>query len=99
MAVQTLQSFTNNREKREKLLKNSAQQEGSPTHAYDAVERRIRLIRKIGRRASESDSNARYIDYDGFPFGELFRLNRHRTRQRAKQAFLQFFVLFAPTNG
>lgn len=73
MEVKTLQSFTNKREKLEKsfdkLLKD---QDGLSTHAYDATDDAIRLLRKKApeTRNSKLMKRAVILITDGFPVGD-----------------------------
>jgi VWFA-related protein len=73
MQVKTLQSFTNKPEKLnktfDKLLKD---QDGLSTHAYDAVDDAIRLLRKKSPRSIKDQLPRRVVIVvtDGYPVGD-----------------------------
>lgn len=73
MKVKTLQSFTNRREKLEKTFeKLEREQEGLSTHAFDAVDDAIRLIRKKSPPSvrNQIPKRAVILITDGFPVGD-----------------------------
>ena len=73
MEVKTLQSFTNRPEKLEKSFeKLLREQEGLSTHAYDAVDDAIRLLRKKSPSAVKEKIPKRAVILitDGFPVGD-----------------------------
>lgn len=73
MEVKTLQSFTNRPEKLEKTFdKLMKDQEGLSTHAYDAVDDAIRLLRKKSPSSirNQLPKRAVVLITDGFPVGD-----------------------------
>ena len=73
MEVKTLQSFTNRPDKLEKTFeKLLREQDGLSTHAYDAVDIAIRLLRKKSPSAIKEKMPKRAIILitDGFPVGD-----------------------------
>ncbi len=73
MDVKTLQSFTNRPDKLEKTFeKLLREQDGLSTHAYDAVDDAIRLLRKKSPSAIKEKMPKRAIILitDGFPVGD-----------------------------
>jgi len=73
MRVKTLQSFTNRPDKLEKTFeKLLREQEGLSTHAYDAVDDAIRLLRKKSPSAIKEKIPKRAVVLitDGFPVGD-----------------------------
>ena len=73
MEVKTLQSFTNRPDKLEKTFeKLLREQDGLSTHAYDAVDDAIRLLRKKSPSAIKEKMPKRAIILitDGFPVGD-----------------------------
>jgi VWFA-related protein len=74
MEVKTLQSFTNRPDKLEKSFsKLIREQEGLSTHAYDAVDDAIRLLKKKSPSAVKDKIPKRAVILitDGFPVGDV----------------------------
>jgi VWFA-related protein len=98
MNVHTLQGFTNKPEKLEKtfdrLLK---EQEGLSTHAYDAVDDAIRLIRKKGpeTRNNKPMKRAVVVITDGFPVGDT--VSPKTVIERANDAETSVYSVILPS--
>ena len=74
MNVSTVQSFTNRREKLESSIsKLKRDRDGLSTHAYDAVDHGIRLLRNKGPKYSMNRLTKRAVVLitDGFPVGDI----------------------------
>lgn len=74
MDVSTIQSFTNRRERLESSIsKLKREQDGLSTHAYDAVDHAIRLLRNKGPKYSMNrlTKKAIVVITDGFPVGDV----------------------------
>lgn len=74
MDVSTLQSFTNRRERLETSIgKLKRDRDGLSTHAYDAVDHAIRLLRNKGPKYSMNrlTKKAVVVITDGFPVGDV----------------------------
>ncbi len=74
MNVSTVQSFTNRREKLESSMSRlKRDRDGLSTHAYDAVDHGIRLLRNKGPKYSMNRLTKRAIVLitDGFPVGDI----------------------------
>ena len=74
MDVKTLQSFTNRREKLARSIdKLKRDQDGLSTHAYDAVDDAIRMLRKKSPKVSGNRLTKRAVIVitDGFPVGDV----------------------------
>ncbi len=74
MNVSTVQSFTNRREKLESSIsKLKRDRDGLSTHAYDAVDHGIRLLRNKGPKYSMNRLSKRAVVLitDGFPVGDI----------------------------
>lgn len=98
MEVKTLQSFTNKREKLEKTFdKILKDQDGLSTHAYDATDDAIRLLRK---KAPETRNNklmkrAVILITDGFPVGDT--VSAKTVIERANAAETTVFSVILPS--
>lgn len=98
MEVKTLQSFTNKREKLEKtfdkLLKD---QDGLSTHAYDATDDAIRLLRKKApeTRNSKLMKRAVILITDGFPVGDT--VSPKTVIERANNAETSVYSVILPS--
>jgi VWFA-related protein len=98
MEVKTLQSFTNKREKLEKTFdKILKDQDGLSTHAYDATDDAIRLLRK---KAPETRNNklmkrAVILITDGFPVGDT--VSPKTVIERANQAETSVYSVILPS--
>jgi VWFA-related protein len=96
MEVKTLQSFTNKREKLEKsfdkLLKD---QDGLSTHAYDATDDAIRLLRKKApeTRNSKLMKRAVILITDGFPVGDTVSAKTVIERANANETTVYSVIL------
>ena len=74
MEVETLQSFTNRPDKLEKTLAKLVHEtDGGSTHAYDAVDEAIRLLRKKSPQSIKGKLPKRAVILitDGFPVGDI----------------------------
>jgi len=74
MEVNTLQSFTNRREKLERSFeKLKRDQDGLSTHAYDAVDDAVRMLSKRAPKFSRNRLTKRAVVVitDGFPVGDV----------------------------
>jgi len=98
MEVKTLQGFTNKADRLEKtfnrLLKD---QEGLSTHAYDAADDAIRLLRKKAPRTSKNKPVKRAIVLitDGFPVGDT--VSPQTVIERANDAETSIFTIILPS--
>lgn len=98
MEVKTLQGFTNKREKLEKtfsrLLKD---QEGLSTHAYDAADDAIRLLRKKAPNTSKNKLMKRAVILitDGFPVGDT--VSPKTVIERANEAETSVYTVILPS--
>lgn len=98
MEVKTLQSFTNRPEKLEKTFeKLMKDQEGLSTHAYDAVDEAIRLLRKksppsIGNHIPK---RAVVLITDGFPVGDV--VSPRTVIERANSAETSVYSVILPS--
>lgn len=98
MEVKTLQSFTNKSEKLEKTFEKLLREnEGLSTHAYDAVDDAIRLIRKkspseIKRKLPK---RAVILITDGFPVGDTVSPNT--VIERANDAETTVYSVLLPS--
>lgn len=98
MRVKTVQSFTNRRKKLEQTFSRILRdQEGLSTHAYDAVDDAIRLIRK----KSPSSLNDRLpkraviLITDGFPVGDT--VSPQTVIERANEAETSVYAVLLPS--
>lgn len=98
MEVKTLQSFTNRQEKLEKsfdkLLKD---QEGLSTHAYDAVDEAVRLLRKKSPSSVKNQIPKRAVILitDGFPVGDI--VSPKTVIERANAAETSVYTVLLPS--
>lgn len=98
MEVKTLQSFTNRPEKLEKTFnKLLKEQEGLSTHAYDAVDDAIRLLRKKSPSSLKNQIPKRAIVLitDGFPVGDT--VSPKTVIERANDAETTVYSVILPS--
>ena len=98
MEVKTLQSFTNRPEKLEKSFeKLLREQEGLSTHAYDAVDEAIRLLRKKSPTAIKNKIPKRAVILitDGFPVGDT--VSPKTVIERANEAETTVYTVLLPS--
>lgn len=98
MEVKTLQSFSNRQEKLEKtfdkLLKD---QDGLSTHAYDAVDEAVRLLRKKSPSSvrNQIPKRAVILITDGFPVGDI--VSPKTVIERANEAETSVYTILLPS--
>ncbi len=98
MEVKTLQSFTNRPEKLEKTFdKFLREQEGLSTHAYDAVDDAVRLLKKkspasVNRKLPK---RAVVLITDGFPVGDT--ISPRTAIERANDAETTVYSILLPS--
>lgn len=98
MEVKTLQSFTNRPDKLEKTFgKLVRDQEGGSTHAYDAVDEAIRLLRKKSPTAVKQKLPKRAVILitDGFPVGDT--VSPKTVIERANDAETTVYTVLLPS--
>lgn len=98
MKVSTVQSFTNRREKLESsITKLKRDQDGLSTHAYDAVDHAIRLLKNKGPKYSMNRLTKRAIVLitDGFPVGDT--VEPGTVIERANEADTSVYALILPS--
>ena len=98
MEVKTLQSFTNKSEKLEKTFeKLLGENEGLSTHAYDAVDDAIRLLRKKSPSEIKRKMPKRAVILitDGFPVGDTVSPNT--VIERANEAETTVYSVLLPS--
>jgi len=98
MEVKTLQSFTNRPEKLEKTFdKLMKDEEGLSTHAYDAVDDAIRLLRKKSPSAIKNQLPKRAVILitDGFPVGDTVK--PRTVIERANDAETSVYSVILPS--
>lgn len=98
MDVSTIQSFTNRREKLESSIsKLKRDQSGLSTHAYDAVDHAIRLIRTKGPKYSMNRLTKRAVVVitDGFPVGDV--VGPETVIERANENETSVYALILPS--
>lgn len=98
MNVKTLQSFTNKPEKLEKTFdKISRDQDGLSTHAYDAVDEAIRLLRKKSPATVKNQIPRRAVILitDGFPVGDV--VSPKTVIERANDAETTVYSILLPS--
>lgn len=98
MEVKTLQSFTNRPEKLEKTFdKLLREQDGLSTHAYDAVDDAIRLLRKKSPSAIKDKMPKRAVILitDGFPVGDT--VSPKTVIERANDAETTVYSILLPS--
>ncbi|HEX8639233.1 MAG TPA: VWA domain-containing protein [Pyrinomonadaceae bacterium] len=98
MEVKTLQSFTNRPEKLEKTFdKIMKDQDGLSTHAYDAVDDAVRLLRKKSPSAIKNQLPKRAVVLitDGFPVGDT--VAPKTVIERANEAEASVYTVLLPS--
>lgn len=98
MDVSTVQSFTNRREKLESsILKIKRDQDGLSTHAYDAVDHAVRMLRNKGPKYSMNRLTRRVVVLitDGFPVGDV--VSPETVIERANGNDTAVFALILPS--
>ncbi len=98
MDVSTVQSFTNRRDKLESSIgKLKRDQDGLSTHAYDAVDHAIRLLRNKGPKYSMNRLTKRVVVLitDGFPVGDM--VGPETVIERANEAETSVYALILPS--
>jgi VWFA-related protein len=98
MEVKTLQSFTNRPDKLEKSFgKLMKDQEGLSTHAYDAVDDAIRLLRKKSPSSIKNQLPKRAVVLitDGFPVGDV--VSPKTVIERANEAETSVYSVILPS--
>ncbi len=98
MEVKTLQSFTNRPDKLEKAFaKLLREQDGLSTHAYDAVDDAIRLLRKKSPSAIKDKMPKRAVILitDGFPVGDT--VSPKTVIERANDAETTVYSILLPS--
>lgn len=98
MEVKTLQSFTNRPDKLEKTFEKLLRdQEGLSTHAYDAVDDAIRLLRKKSPTAINQKLPKRVVILitDGFPVGDTVK--PRTVIERANEAETTIYSVILPS--
>lgn len=98
MKVSTVQSFTNRREKLESsITKLKRDQDGLSTHAYDAVDHAIRLLKNKGPKYSMNRLTKRAVVLitDGFPVGDT--VEPGTVIERANEADTSVYALILPS--
>ncbi len=98
MEVKTLQSFTNKPEKLEKTFdKLLKEQDGLSTHAYDAADDAIRLLRKKSPAIIKGKLTKRAVILitDGFPVGDTVAAST--VIERANEAETSIYTIISPS--
>jgi VWFA-related protein len=98
MEVKTVQSFTNRPEKLEKTFdKLMKDQDGLSTHAYDAVDDAVRLLRKKSPSAVKNQLPKRAVVLitDGFPVGDT--VAPKTVIERANEAETSVYTVLLPS--
>ncbi|MCC6330159.1 MAG: VWA domain-containing protein [Acidobacteria bacterium] len=98
MEVSTVQSFTNRRDKlQSSIIRLKRDQDGLSTHAYDAVDHAIRLLRTKGPRYSMNRLTKRAVVLitDGFPVGDTVAPDT--VIERANLAETSVYALILPS--
>lgn len=98
MQVKTLQSFTNRPDKLEKTLgKLTRDEDGLSTHAYDAVDDAIRLLKKKAPQTSGNKFVKRVVVLvtDGFPVGDT--VGAKTVIERANEAETSVYTIILPS--
>lgn len=98
MDVSTVQSFTNRRDKLESsITKVKRDQDGLSTHAYDAVDHAIRLLKNKGPKYSMNRLTKRSVVLitDGFPVGDV--VGPETVIERAREAETSVHALILPS--
>jgi VWFA-related protein len=98
MQVKTLQSFTNRPEKLEKTFEKLMRDEdGLSTHAYDAVDDAVRLLKKKAPQTSKNKLMKRVVVLvtDGFPVGDT--VGPKTVIERANEAETSVYTVILPS--
>jgi VWFA-related protein len=98
MEVKTLQSFTNKPDKLDKTFnKILRDQDGLSTHAYDAVDEAIRLLRKKSPPSIKNQLPKRAVVLitDGFPVGDT--VSPKTVIERANEAETTVYSILLPS--
>ena len=98
MDVRTLQSFTNKRDKLEKSFEKIVRdQDGLSTHAYDAVDESVRLIRRKSPKVVKGrlPKRAVILVSDGFPVGDV--ISPETLIERANAAETTVYSVILPS--
>lgn len=98
MQVKTLQSFTNRPDKLEKTFdKLLREQDGGSTHAYDAVDDAIRLLKRKSPSAIKNKLPKRAVILitDGFPVGDI--VSPKTVIERANEAETSIYSVILPS--
>jgi len=98
MNVKTLQSFTNKPDKLEKTFERiSREKDGLSTHAYDAVDEAIRLLRKKSPPTVKNQIPRRAVILitDGFPVGDV--VSPKTVIERANDAETTVYSILLPS--
>ena len=98
MNVNTIQAFTNRREKLESAIaKLKRDREGLSTHAYDAVDHAVRLLRNKGPKYSMNRLTKRAVVLitDGFPVGDI--VTPETVIERANDGETSVYALILPS--
>ncbi len=98
MDVSTVQSFTNRRDKLESsITKLKRDQDGLSTHAYDAVDHAVRLLKTKGPKYSRNRLTKRAVVLitDGFPVGDV--VAPETVIERANETDTSVYALILPS--
>ncbi len=98
MDVSTVQSFTNRRDKLESsITKLKRDQDGLSTHAYDAVDHAVRLLKTKGPKYSMNRLTKRAVVLitDGFPVGDV--VAPETVIERANETDTSVYALILPS--
>lgn len=98
MQVKTLQSFTNKPQKLEKTFEKILRdQDGLSTHAYDAVDEAVRLLRKKSPPTVKNQLPKRAVVLitDGFPVGDI--VSPKTVIERANEAETTVYSVLLPS--
>jgi Ca-activated chloride channel homolog len=98
MDVNTLLSFTNRRQKLESsIAKLKRDRDGLSTHAYDAVDHAVRMLRTKGPKYSMNRLTRRVVVLitDGFPVGDV--VSPETVIERANAGETSVFALILPS--
>ena len=98
MNVATVQSFTNRREKLESsIARLKRDRDGLSTHAYDAVDHAVRLLRNKGPKYSMNRLTRRAVVLitDGFPVGDI--VTPETVIERANDGETSVYALILPS--
>jgi VWFA-related protein len=98
MEVKTLQSFTNKPQKLEKTFEKILRDEdGLSTHAYDAVDEAVRLLRKKSPQSVKNQLPKRAVILitDGFPVGDT--VSPKTVIERANDAETSVYSILLPS--